>query len=109
MAARMGVIAAAVTVAASAGTAQAAGAGTHVMPQARGELDCNGFSPIQRAVKPTLICADARLSKDERFEDHGHYIGHDEPSLRFVSSRPGRPATSPGSSGSPSSHTICRR
>jgi hypothetical protein len=89
MAARMGVIGVAVAVAASAGTAGAAGDGSHVTPQAAGELDCNGFSPIQRAVKPTLICADARLSKDERFEDHGHYIGHDEPSLRFVSSRPG--------------------
>jgi hypothetical protein len=89
LAARIGVIAAAVAVAASAGTAGAAGDGTHVMPQAAGELDCNGFSPIQRAVKPTLVCADLRTSKTERFEDHGHYIGHDEPSLRFLSSRPG--------------------
>ena len=72
MAARMGVIAVAVAVATSAGTAGAAGDGAHVMPQAQGELDCNGFSPMQRSVKPTLICADARLSKDERFEDHGH-------------------------------------
>ena len=56
MAARMGVVAAAVAVVASAG---AAGHAAHVMPQARGELDCNGFSPVQRSVKPTLIRADA--------------------------------------------------
>ena len=24
-----------------------------------------------------------------RFYDNGHYIGHDEPSLRYLSSRPG--------------------
>jgi hypothetical protein len=84
--ARWGVVAAAVAVAASAGTA---GDAAHVMPRASGELDCNGFSPIQQAVKRTLVCADPRTSKTERFEDHGHYIGHDEPSLRFISSRPG--------------------
>ena len=87
--ARWGVIAAAVAVAASAGTAGAAGDGSHVTPRASGELDCNGFSPIQRSVKPTLVCADPRTSNTERFEDHAHYIGHDEPSLRFISSRPG--------------------
>ncbi|HEX5249329.1 MAG TPA: hypothetical protein VFW14_06670 [Gaiellales bacterium] len=71
-----------------------AGDAAHVMPRASGELDCNGFSPIQQAVKPTLVCADPRTSKTERFEDHGHYIGHDEPSLRFISSRPGPATTS---------------
>jgi hypothetical protein len=83
------VIAAAVAVAASAGTAGAAGDGGHVMPRASGELDCNGFSPIQKSVKPTMLCADPSLPGPTRLEDHDHYIGHDEPSIRFLSSRPG--------------------
>ena len=87
--ARWGVIAAAVAVAASAGTAGAAGDGAHVMPRASGELDCNGFSPIQKSVKPTMLCADPSLPGPTRLEDHDHYIGHDEPSIRFLSSRPG--------------------
>ena len=73
------------------GTGEAGGsvtAGARVQPNAIGELDCNGFSPIQRSVKPTMVCADPAISH-QRFEDHEHYIGHDEPSLRFISSRPG--------------------
>lgn len=69
-----------------AGTAaKAAG----VQPKGLGELDCNGFSGVQKAVKQTLACADPRGSDAGRFDDHGHYIGHDEPTVRFLSSRPG--------------------
>ncbi|HEX9036821.1 MAG TPA: hypothetical protein VF808_07500 [Ktedonobacterales bacterium] len=63
-----------------------------VAPNAVGGLDCNGFSPIQRPVKVTGVCADPHGFYDgraNRFEDNGHYIGHDEPSLRFLSSVPG--------------------
>jgi len=60
-----------------------------VKPKATGELDCNGFSPIQRSVKLDLACADPRGSDEGRFLDHGHYIGHDEPSMRFLSTRRG--------------------
>ena len=60
-----------------------------VRPNAVGELDCNGLSPIQRPVKPNLVCADPRGPYGGRFYDNGHYIGHDEPSVRFISSRPG--------------------
>ena len=60
-----------------------------VKPNATGELDCNGFSPIQRSVKPGLACTDPRGSDEGRFLDHGHYIGHDEPSMRFLSTRRG--------------------
>ena len=60
-----------------------------VKPNATGELDCNGFSPIQRSVKLDLACADPRGSDGGRFLDHGHYIGHDEPSMRFLSTRRG--------------------
>jgi hypothetical protein len=60
-----------------------------VKPNATGELDCNGLSPIQRSVKPGLACTDPRGSDEGRFLDNGHYIGHDEPSMRFLSTRRG--------------------
>jgi hypothetical protein len=60
-----------------------------VQPRASGELDCNGFSGIQNAVKPTLVCADPRTNHAQRFEDNGWYIGHDEPTVRFLSDRAG--------------------
>ena len=60
-----------------------------VRPGATGEIDCNGLSPIQRPVKPDMACADIRGGDGGRFSENGHYIGHDEPSLRFLSSQPG--------------------
>jgi hypothetical protein len=61
-----------------------------VRPNRTGELDCNGYSPIQRAVTRSLLCTDIRgMMPGERFRDHGHYIGHDEPSIRFLSGQPG--------------------
>jgi hypothetical protein len=61
-----------------------------------GELDCNGFSPVQRPRRP-MLCTDIRgipgagnqNSWDGRFFDNGHYIGHDEPDATFISNRPG--------------------
>ncbi len=86
---RIGAVAAIVAVGASAGTAGAVGTTARVVPNAMGELDCNGFSPIQRSVKLTMLCHDPSLPGPARLEDHEHYIGHDEPSIRFLSSRPG--------------------
>jgi hypothetical protein len=61
-----------------------------VRPHAAGELDCNGFSTKQHAVRSSMMCTDIRgLKPNDRFYDNGHYIGHDEPSIRFLSSRPG--------------------
>jgi hypothetical protein len=60
-----------------------------VRPNKIGGLDCNGLSPIQRPAKADLDCADPRGSYGGRFYENGHYIGHDEPSLRFLSNRPG--------------------
>ena len=62
-----------------------------------GALDCNGFSPIQQSIKPSGVCTDVRgfygvhsaNIDDGRFYDNGHYIGHDEPDLTFLSNRPG--------------------
>jgi hypothetical protein len=59
----------------------------------KGLLDCNGFSPKNPSVKSMIaFCADPRSvenGKPARFEDNGHYIGHDEPSVKFISSAHG--------------------
>ena len=60
-----------------------------VRPQGVGELDCNGLSPIQKPAKPAVMCTDPRGSDEGRMYENGHYIGHDEPSVRFLSSTPG--------------------
>ena len=62
---------------------------TRVQPRAAGELDCNGLSKLQTSIKPTLVCADPRTNPSKRFEDNGAYIGHDEPTVRFISNKPG--------------------
>jgi hypothetical protein len=63
-----------------------------VAPGPVGELDCNGLSPIQTSVHPTAACADPRGNWDGRFYENGHYIGHDEPSVRYISNAPGSSA-----------------
>jgi len=66
----------------------AAVASPHV--STHGGLDCNGFSSTgqQPFISPSL-CTDLRGGNDERIEDNGHYIGHDEPSVQFNSQTPG--------------------
>ena len=71
----------------AAPAAPAANAGVH--PNKVGGLDCNGLSPVQHPVKRVIQCADPRGSDGGRFEDNGRYIGHDEPSVRFLSNQPG--------------------
>src|SRR6266849_7128075 len=57
---------------------------------AQGGLDCNGFSATgQKPFISPSLCTDLRGSNGERFEDNGHYIGHDEPSTQFNSQVPG--------------------
>ena len=63
-----------------------------VPPDAIGQIDCNGFSPIQQQLRPTAACADIRGLTGGRFYDNGYYIGHDEPSIRFISNAPGSSA-----------------
>ena len=60
-----------------------------VAPNPVGGIDCNGLSPIQAPVRPTAECADPHGDWAGRFYDNGHYIGHDEPSVRFISNKPG--------------------
>ena len=78
------------SLAATATTSTAsAGRPAAVRPNAVGGLDCNGLSPIQRPVKNGFMCADPRGQYGGRFYENGHYIGHDEPSVRFLSGRRG--------------------
>ena len=69
--------------------ATATGPAHAVPPNGVGELDCNGLSPVQKPAKAAIMCADPRGSDEGRFFENGHYIGHDEPSVRFISSQPG--------------------
>src|SRR5947209_7560316 len=78
----------------AAGSASTTSTTDGVAPGAIGLLDCNGYSPIQKSVKRNMVCADPRAlydGKPPRFYDNGHYIGHDEPSIRFLSTVPGQP------------------
>lgn len=84
----------------SGSTAVAAGATTgstsSYTPAATGELDCNGYSTVQKAVHASN-CTDIRgiqgVSNQNtwggRFYDNGNYIGHDEPDATFLSNAPG--------------------
>jgi hypothetical protein len=74
------------------GASASAGADSGVPPNAVGMLDCNGYSPIQHSLKASMVCTDPRSIENgqgARFEDNDHYIGHDEPSTRFLSDVPG--------------------
>jgi len=65
----------------------------HYRIRKTGELDCNGYSRRQHSLKTSMLCADIRgargVSTDwswhGRFFDNGHYIGHDEPDMTFLS------------------------
>jgi hypothetical protein len=58
-------------------------------PKATGELDCNGLSPSQKPARIGMMCADPRGANGGRFSDNGHFLGHDQPSVRFLSSLKG--------------------
>ena len=82
------VMVAAVLASTAAGASGAALPASAVQPNHVGELDCNGLSCIQTPIKADLACADPRGSWGGRFYENGSYIGHDEPSVRFLSSSP---------------------
>jgi len=56
---------------------------------AKGNLDCNGFSKIQKPLRPDMVCTDFVGYDGGRGYDNGHYIGHDEPTINFFSNAPG--------------------
>jgi hypothetical protein len=96
---------AAVTSPAAMTVSQAAPAATsanEVKPNAVNGLDCNGFSTKYKTLRSgsQMGCTDPFLreqekvngktvTKTERFEDNGRYIGHDEPSVKFISNAAG--------------------
>ena len=53
-----------------------------------GGLDCNGYSQIQKPLRPLEVCADFRSEYGTRGLDNRHYVGHDEPSVGFNSTAP---------------------
>jgi hypothetical protein len=76
------------------GQAGAASASAGVAPNATSMVDCNGHSTKYKEVKQDLGggCTDPLGYWDGsawRFSDNGHYIGHDEPSVKFISSAAG--------------------
>ncbi|MCW2762911.1 MAG: hypothetical protein JWR85_3112 [Marmoricola sp.] len=54
-------------------------------------LDCNGYGLANNPDHPSWRCPHARGDgpDEPRFEDNGHYIGHDEPAIEFFSTKPG--------------------
>ena len=58
-------------------------------------LDCNGWSPKYKPASTAMRmrCTDFHGAsyggRRGRFYDNGHYVGHDEPSVKFISSLPG--------------------
>ena len=88
------VFAALVVLALSSGNARAVTSGTVVAPNPVNLTDCNGYSPAYPSLKPAMkaLCTDPLARDDDgdtyRFADNGHYIGHDEPSVKFLSSAP---------------------
>ena len=65
-----------------------------VAPNPVNELDCNGWSSKYGTVRKMagMNCTDPLRvydGKATRFYDNKHYVGHDEPSVKFISSTPG--------------------
>jgi hypothetical protein len=76
------------------GAVMAAGTAGSVAPNSSGSMDCNGHSPVYTTVKVGMgpNCVDPLGFYDgqaTRFNDNGHYVGHDEPSVKFISSQAG--------------------
>jgi hypothetical protein len=60
------------------------------VPKATNEVDCNGWSTRYTSIKPSMrgLCTDpiqVKKGKAARFIDNGWYVGHDEPSVKFIS------------------------
>jgi hypothetical protein len=79
----------------SSGASSPSSAGTHWTPANKtSEVDCNGWSSKYSPVKASMrsLCTDPiqiKGGKAARFIDNGWYVGHDEPSVKFISNTPG--------------------
>src|SRR5579859_190425 len=74
-------------------TAPAVSAGS-VAPNPASEVDCNGWSPKYQTIRKMAgaTCVDpikVASGQGKRFYDNGHYVGHDEPSVKFISGAAG--------------------
>jgi hypothetical protein len=83
-----------VVVAGVLASALPAAASAAVVPNATNDLDCNGWSPAYQSARPAMkaLCTDpikVLNGKATRFLDNNWYVGHDEPSVKFISSQPG--------------------
>jgi hypothetical protein len=78
-------------IASASTTAKMAPTAGPVTPKATNELDCNGWSASYKTVRRLAgdLCTDPVKGKANRFVDNGWYVGHDEPSIKFISSTPG--------------------
>ncbi len=80
--------------AASLAANKASTASAGVKPNKLDEMDCNGWSKAYRTVRAMagMDCTDPIKvvnGKATRFIDNGWYVGHDEPSIKFISNTPG--------------------
>jgi hypothetical protein len=81
------------TVATAASPAKTTATGS-VAPTTGSGLDCNGLSPKFKSVKRMrgMLCTDpiktVKGDDSYRFYDNGAYVGHDEPSVKFISNSP---------------------
>src|SRR3984885_13772213 len=71
-----------------------AAASAPVAPKPANDLDCNDWSASYHSARAAMkdICTDPiqiKNGKSSRFIDNGWYVGHDEPSVKFISSQPG--------------------
>jgi hypothetical protein len=78
----------------SSGSARAVTRGESAALNPVNLLDCNGRSPAYRPLKLMGgLCTDPITVDGDgdtyRFFDNGHYVGHDEPSVKFISTAPG--------------------
>src|ERR1039458_8580121 len=87
----IGTVAASGLTASAASTKATASASTGIAPKSTSMMDCNGHSPKYHEVRQDMVggCTDPRGTWSGRFEDNGRYVGHDEPSIKFISSAPG--------------------
>jgi hypothetical protein len=80
---------------ASHAVASAGHAAGTIKPDKVNSLDCNGWSKAYTPANPAMrmFCTDPLSTKGgygaHRFYDNGHYVGHDEPSVKFISAVPG--------------------
>jgi hypothetical protein len=77
-----------------ASSAAKTAATTSVAPSPANELDCNGWNAKYQTVRKMAgaNCVDPisiANGKGAPFYDNWHYVGHDEPSVKFISGAPG--------------------